>query len=130
MKLITPEQLAASGSEDGEQLALMCWCALNFDKYPELRWLAHVPNGGFRDKREAAKLKAMGVKPGFPDLILLVKRGEYSGILIEMKKLKKGVVRLNQTEWGKFLTSNGFGFKVCYGWIDAKDTLVSYLEWK
>lgn len=31
----------------------------------------HVPNGGLRSKREAAKLKAMGVLPGVPDLILI-----------------------------------------------------------
>lgn len=30
----------------------------------------HSPNGGLRDKREAAKLKAMGVRPGVSDLIL------------------------------------------------------------
>lgn len=31
----------------------------------------HVPNGGLRSKREAAKLRAMGVLPGVPDLILI-----------------------------------------------------------
>src|SRR5262245_15561570 len=31
-----------------------------------LMW--HVPNGGYRDDREAAKLKAMGVLPGVSDL--------------------------------------------------------------
>jgi len=56
---ITPEQLAASGSEDGHQLAIMQWCALNLNMYPELKWLHHSPNGGFRVKREAAKLKAI-----------------------------------------------------------------------
>lgn len=31
----------------------------------------HVPNGEVRDKRTAAKLKAMGVKPGVADLLFL-----------------------------------------------------------
>lgn len=134
MALIQPEDLI-NGSEDGEQLAVQCWCALNFNKYPELRWLHHSPNGGFRNKREAGKLKAMGVKRGFPDLILLVKRGPYSGLGIELKipelKTKKnGGASDEQLLWGKHLLLNGFGFKVCHGWIDARDTLVSYLEWK
>lgn len=30
----------------------------------------HTPNGGFRNKPEAALLKAMGVKAGVPDLML------------------------------------------------------------
>lgn len=32
--------------------------------------IAHVPNGGKRNKLEAAHLKADGVLPGFPDLII------------------------------------------------------------
>lgn len=31
----------------------------------------HVPNGGWRDRREAAKLKAMGVLPGVADLVFI-----------------------------------------------------------
>jgi len=37
-----------------------------------LKW--HTPNGEIRDKRAAAKLKAMGVLPGVSDLIFLWKR--------------------------------------------------------
>ncbi|HJP69771.1 MAG TPA: hypothetical protein VJ846_12800 [Sphingomicrobium sp.] len=31
----------------------------------------HTPNGGFRDKREAAKFKAMGLQPGVSDFIFV-----------------------------------------------------------
>ena len=31
----------------------------------------HSPNGGVRTKSQAAKFKAMGTRPGFPDLIFL-----------------------------------------------------------
>ena len=34
--MITPEQLAKSGTEHGHQAALFCWIALNIDRYPEL----------------------------------------------------------------------------------------------
>ena len=44
-----------------------------------LRWLArpdvvfwHTPNGGFRDEREAAKFKAMGVLAGVADLAFIM----------------------------------------------------------
>lgn len=128
--MITPEQLAINGSEDAHQLALFCWCALNITEYPELRWLYHIPNGGSRDKREAAKLKAMGVKPGVSDLCLPVKRGAYSGLYIELKKLKGGKVSPEQREWLDHLRSQGFGAMVCYGWIEARDVLIEYLKWK
>lgn len=35
----------------------------------------HSPNGEVRDKRTAAKLKAMGVRPGWPDLEIIDRNG-------------------------------------------------------
>lgn len=127
--MITPESLAKTGTEDGAQLALMCWCSLNFERYPELKWLHHSPNGGSRHKAEASKFKAMGMKPGFPDLVLLIKRGAFSGLLIELK-VKNRKASDKQLNWAEHLRANGFGYKLCYGWEDARDCLISYLEWK
>ncbi len=132
---ITPEYLAKSGPEDAEQKALLCWCSENYKKYPELKWLHHSPNGGSRDKREAAKFKVMGTKNGFPDLILLVPRGIFHGLLIELKTLKvkkhkNAGATDEQILWGEYLLLAGYGFKLCHGWEDARDTLISYLEWK
>jgi hypothetical protein len=44
----------------------------------------HCPNGGLRDKREAAKLKAMGTTPGIPDLIILADGKTYG---LELKTI-------------------------------------------
>ena len=132
--MITPESFKLD-TEESHQKALMSWCALNLDKYPELRWLHHSPNGGYRNKREAANFKIMGVKSGFPDLILLVPRGEWHGLLIElkhpsMKGKKNDGASEAQLGWGEFLINGGYGFKLCHGWKDARDTLVQYLEWR
>lgn len=45
----------------------------------------HCPNGGSRNGIEAAKLKAMGVKPGIPDCMILDNRRGYAGLAIELK---------------------------------------------
>lgn len=127
--MITPEQLA-TGSEDGEQLALFCWIGLNLKKYPELKWLHHSPNGGSRHKAEASKFKAMGMRPGFPDLIWILKRGQFNGLCIELKKLKGGVTSDLQKEWGVYIKSQSFGWVVCHGWLEARKVLIDYLEWK
>lgn len=132
---ITPEQLASSGSEDGHQLALFCWCRLNYDKYPELKWLLHIPNGGSRHKSEAAKLKAMGVSPGFPDLFLPIKRGKFSGLMIELKRpnsvgKKAGKSQSNQKIWRDHLYSQDYGAIECFGWEHAVSVLKDYLGWK
>lgn len=133
MKTITPEQMAKSGSEDSHQKAIMQWCALNLNKYPELKWLHHSPNGGFRNVREAAKLKAMGVKPGFPDLILLVPRSNYHGLTIELKRLssktkKDGGAEPAQIEWKNHLNSSGYYATVCHGWLEAVNVIEHYLK--
>ena len=39
-------------SEDTEQMAVVSWARWNVQKYPELKWLHHVPNGGSRNKQE------------------------------------------------------------------------------
>lgn len=127
-KKITPEMLAASDTEDGHQLALMCWCADNFEKYPELKRLIHIPNGGSRNKAEAAKLKAMGVKSGFPDLFLPLHRDGWSGLMIELKKPKGGIESNEQQEWIKFLRNENYNAHFCYGWEQARDMLITYLE--
>ncbi len=41
------------------------------DNLPPTAWYCHIPNGGYRKVREMAKLKAMGLKPGTPDLLIL-----------------------------------------------------------
>ena len=124
--MITPEQLAASGSEDGEQLALFQWIALSGHK--ELRWLHHSPNGGSRNKREGAKFKAMGVKRGFPDLTLPLPCRQYAGLFIELKKVKGGVTSNEQVDWIMYLNSAGYYATVCKGWLEAKSCLEWYLK--
>lgn len=128
--IITPEYLAKNGSEDSEQMALLCWCSLNFNQYPQLKRLTHIPNGGSRHKAEASKFKAMGMKPGFPDLFLPIPIAKWHGLFIELKRLKGGVTSPEQKDWIAFLREQRYGAIVCHGWIDARDTLISYLEWK
>lgn len=57
------------GLED--QIQAKCYQWLH-NHHPELRGLFFaIPNGGYRDIREAAKLKATGVVPGVPDTLLV-----------------------------------------------------------
>src|SRR5208337_192480 len=84
--------------EDAESMALIAWRDLHVRKHKELRLLAHIPNGGYRNVREAARLKKMGVLPGVSDYFLPVPmavngampkrsfhRSEYHGLWIELK---------------------------------------------
>ena len=70
-------------TEEQEQISVIEWRDLMVNRFPELRLLIHVPNGGWRSKSEAVRLQRMGVKPGVSDLFLPVARGGYHGIWIE-----------------------------------------------
>lgn len=44
------------GREDEHQTALTNWARMMRTQYPTLRLYHHIPNGGLRDKRTAARL--------------------------------------------------------------------------
>lgn len=72
-------------TEEQEQTVVMHWAAMAAGRWPELRMLFHIPNGGKRTKTEAARFRAAGVRSGVPDLFLPCARGGYHGLWIEMK---------------------------------------------
>lgn len=131
--MIDPSTYAKDNSEESHQIALFMLCSNNFDKYPELRWLFAIPNGGYRSKSEAGRLKAAGVKAGVPDLCLPIKRDIYSGLWIELKlpatdKKKATETSPEQDKWIEHLQSQGFGAMICYGYQHAYQMLIEYLE--
>lgn len=132
--MITPEQLAKSGTEHGAQAALFCWANLNLDKYPELKWLFAIPNG-FAGVIAKSKMKSEGLKSGVPDICLLASRAPYGGkdryaaLWIELK-VGKNKASDKQNEWLGQARVCGHGAIVCYGWEHARDTIIQYLEYK
>lgn len=72
--------------EDDLQETIVRW----FDiAYPSLKkCLVCVPNGGKRNAIEAARLKRMGVRAGFPDLIFIKPNKTYPYMGIELKTPK------------------------------------------
>lgn len=129
---MTPDQLARSGSESGQQRAIFAWAAMADVrcKYPELLWMFAIPNGKLRSIIDGANLKAEGVKAGVPDIFLPVKRAHYGGLFIELKRVSVGRVSDVQNTWIAALVRLGYAAKVCYGWQDARNQLEIYLNWK
>lgn len=114
-------------SESQEQKALFQWAGLAQQKYPELKLLHHIPNGGIRDIRTATNLKREGVKRGVPDICLPVSRGKYHGLYIEMKAGKNKTSK-EQKEWINSLQEEGYAACVCYGWLEAREVIEKYLS--
>lgn len=117
-------------TEGEEQARLFSWCKMYEREWPELALLFHIPNGGSRNKAEAGRFKAEGVKAGVPDLMLPVARGDKHGLFIEMKRLDGGRVRPEQKAWMEKLQAQGYEAVVCRGWEGASEALVRYLSLK
>ncbi|MDU4324842.1 MAG: VRR-NUC domain-containing protein [Clostridium celatum] len=116
-------------TEAQEQRFLFQWAGYSEQKYPELKLLHHIPNGGKRDARTAANLKKEGVKAGVPDIFLPVGRGGYLGLYIELK-VGKNKTSLKQKEWIEKLRQQGYRVEVCYGWLEAKEEIEQYMKWE
>lgn len=101
---------------------------------PELKWLHAIANGGARGDNEKSRqirggqLKAEGVKKGVYDVSLPVKRGEYSGLYMELKK-EGGRTSKEQQEFGQFVSEQGFASCVCEGWQNAAEQIKLYIEY-
>lgn len=132
---VTPESLAKSGNEDGEQSALFCYAAIEKRTEPLWALLFAIPNGGKRDKITASNLKREGVKAGIPDVMLPVARAGWHGLFIELKRPKnkelkkaKGTVQDVQEPWHIELSEQGYCVAVCYGWLEAANYVSAYLR--
>ena len=139
-KVITPEDLAKSGMEDGHQAALFCWAAANLARYPQLEWLHSIPNGGQRHIATATKMVATGSRGGVWDIFLPLPiqtewAKQYAGLYIEMKKpeyqnRKNGGLSDDQIKFGGYAERVGYYCAVCYTWEEARDVLIKYMELK
>lgn len=92
---------------------------------PELRLLFAIPNGGERNIRVAAKMKAEGVKAGVSDLMLPVARHGLHGLWIEMKR-PGGKASAEQKAWLDAMQGQGYGAVVCDHWLKAADCLAQW----
>ena len=114
-------------TEDEEQAAVFEWADLSAGRWPELRLLFHIPNGGLRNKVTAARMKMLGVKAGVPDLFLPVARGKWNGLFIEMKRRKGGKLSTLQVDWMEALGRQGYKTVVCLGADAAIAAIEDYL---
>jgi len=117
----------AMRSEDTEQISVVSWANWNVDRYPELKWLHHVPNGGSRNKQEAVKLKQMGVKAGVSDLCLPYPKGVNCGLYIEMK-FGDNRQEKTQKEFLVDMAAAGHFVATCYSAEEAIKVIEEYLK--
>lgn len=83
----------------------------------------HCPNGEYRSKRTAARLKLMGVMPGVPDLCFVLRSGRAA--FIELKAPKKGLSKV-QKEAKSVIDGAGGMFAMCRTLEEVEKTLTDW----
>ena len=97
--------------------------------YPMVRWCHSIPNGGSRNKIEAARLKREGVKAGVLDVFLPYPSKGFHGLYIEFKYGKNKLTD-NQKEFQEYANRVGYKTVVAYTWGEAKEAVKWYLDVK
>jgi hypothetical protein len=107
-------------TEHEEQREVVKWFR---QTYRPVRIFA-IPNGGFRSRATAGRLKAEGVSPGVPDLFV-----PFFRFWIEMKRSKGGKLSPEQRDWQEYLTKEcGHTWVLCHGADDAKAQISAFIE--
>lgn len=118
-------------SEHEIQCTFVEWCTLNEARIPGLRLGFAVPNGGYRNKATAAKLKAEGVKAGVPDWMCPMPAKilgvQFHGLAIEFKAGSNNLTD-GQAAFAKLLTDAGWRVAVCWEVEDAIKTVEGYFN--
>ena len=122
-----PKSQLGNPCESVEQIALFKWADFARGKYPSLSLMYHIPNGGKRTLQAGGKLKSEGLRAGVPDICLPVPSGGYHGLYIELK-VHGGRVSKEQKQWLSDLSAEGYKALICYGFDEAKDTILGYLQ--
>ena len=133
--------------EEQHQVAFVDWFRKQHPKYAK-----HLTLGSFGEnvgERRMARLKQMGLTPGYPDLFLaLPKMIEHhkhkrtgrnfaleehieiefiGGLYIEMKT-KTGIVSEQQKEIHEMLRKYRYTVTVCRNWDEAKECISDYMN--
>ena len=121
---LTPEPY-----ESAIQISVIEWAETEFYKgNPLSLYIHHSPNGGTRDKREAARFKAMGTQSGYPDLTLDIAKGGYHGMRIELKRSDNDKESDNQVTRIRLLREEGYHAVITKGYDATVKAISDYMK--
>ena len=111
--------------ESNLQSACIKWFRFQYPNKSKM--LIAVPNGGSRNFREAIRLKSEGVVSGVSDLLLLISRGNYGCLGIEMK-YDKGKQTENQKNWQNDFEKHNNKYVICRSLEDFIKEINEYIN--
>ena len=86
-------------------------------------------NGGVKlSYMQAARMKMTGYVAGIPDLLIFEPRGDYHGLMIELKRDAKSKASDSQLAWQEKLTARKYRSVVCHSVVEAINEIENYLK--
>ncbi|OZI06609.1 hypothetical protein BWI93_19205 [Siphonobacter sp. BAB-5385] len=108
------------GPEDHVQIQV---CNYLRAQYPQAVFY-HPPNEGKRTTFQMFKIKILGIKAGFPDLVIF-----HAGKNLALElKAAKGKPTPEQLEWIAFFRRQGWMAEICKGFDDAKAVIDHFMK--
>lgn len=117
----------AMRSEDTEQINVVSWANWNANRYPELRWLFHVPTEVAETSRRQLNSNRWVSRRGVSDLCLPYPKGIYCGLFIEMK-YGNNRQQDTQKEFLADMAAAGHFVATCYSAEEAIKVIEEYLN--
>lgn len=118
-------------SEDRLQMRIILWWDAECERFGAKPWeLMHIPNG-LLNPNATRKVLPLGVRKGYPDLMLPIPRGNYAGLFIELKSPTVDIRRAvsnDQKKVLKTLMGRGYCTAVCQNFYEVTRLITSYLE--
>lgn len=119
-------QLERLMNEHNHQKLLVLWFRKTYPQFTGVFFA--IPNGGWRDRITAARMKDEGVLPGVPDLFLASPHGGKAGLWLEMKDCIRGRATQAQIAMHGELRAQGYAVEIAHGYDEAKAVITQYLE--
>ena len=117
--LLTKRVRAVDYKRSASEFAICCTLADVLKRWLKPGWrFSHFPAGELRDDATGARLKRMGLMPGWPDYILFAPKGGGPRFL-EMKRAKYNYLTDEQSEFQTWALEQGYGYAVARGLDEA-----------
>lgn len=118
-------------TEERLQYEIVRWWDANCERFEATPSdLAHIPNGMMSESARRRSL-ALGVRPGYPDLMLCVPRGAYHAMFIELKRPGRSVaggLSADQRRILSRLRDLGYYTFACNSFDAAVEAITHYME--
>jgi hypothetical protein len=107
------------------QASFFQWVRLQEAQTEEYKLMHAIPNGGAREARTGAMLKAEGVRAGVLDVCWPIQRGTFAALHIEFKR-PGGKLSPEQKTWIALLQKFS---AACIAVVDSVDDAIAVAKW-